>query len=85
MPGYENIELKHNGKNIEVNIFNLQEYIDLVMNFTFHETVKIQISAFRKGFNSIFPIDTLKSFSTTGELEEMICGTEKNDDEWANH
>jgi E3 ubiquitin-protein ligase TRIP12 len=83
-PGFENIELKPNGKNTDVTIHNLQEYIDLVMNFMFHETVKVQISAFKKGFNSIFSIDSLKSFSTSDELEEMICGTNKNDEEWTN-
>ena len=54
---------------------NLQEYIDLVMHFTFHETIKVQLSAFKKGFNSIFPIEALKPFSTSTELEDMICGT----------
>lgn len=83
-PGFEGIELKPNGKNTDVTIHNLQEYIDLVMNFMFHETVKVQLSAFKKGFNSIFSIDSLKSFSTSDELEEMICGTNKNDEEWTN-
>jgi E3 ubiquitin-protein ligase TRIP12 len=54
------------------------------MNYTFHSTVKIQISAFKKGFNSIFSIESLKSFSTAGELEEMICGSDKNEEEWTN-
>lgn len=82
LPGYDNVELKQDGKNTEVNIHNLQEYIDLVMYFTFHETIKIQVQAFKRGFNQIFPLDTLKTFQTTGELEEMICGTDKNDEEW---
>ena len=84
MPGFDNIELKQNGKSTDVNIENLQEYIDLVMNFLFHDTLKVQISAFKKGFNSIFPIESLKSFSTVEELEEMICGTDKNDEDWTN-
>ena len=41
LPGYEDLELKLNGKNIDVNINNLQEYIDLTMHYLFHETVKI--------------------------------------------
>lgn len=84
MPGFDNIELKQNGRAIDVTLGNLQEYIDLVMHFTFHESVKIQLSAFKKGFNSIFPIDTLKPFSTATELEDMICGVQRNDEEWTN-
>lgn len=55
---------------------NLQEYIDCVMHFTFHESIKIQVSAFKKGFNSLFSVETLKPFQCCGsnEIEEMICG-----------
>jgi E3 ubiquitin-protein ligase TRIP12 len=84
LPGYDNIELKLNGKDTDVTVHNLQEYIDLVMHFTFHETIKVQLSAFKKGFNSIFPIESLKPFSTTSELEDMICGTQRNEEEWTN-
>lgn len=54
------------------------------MHYMFHESIKIQLQAFKKGFNSIFPIDTLKPFSTSNELEDMICGVQKNEDEWTN-
>lgn len=74
LPGYEEIELKQNGKAVDVTLENVQEYIDLVMDFTFHETLKLQLKAFKKGFNSIFPLDSLKSFSNENELEDMICG-----------
>ena len=42
-PGFDDIELRLDGKNTEVTINNLQEYIDLTMHFMFHETIKIQI------------------------------------------
>jgi len=84
MPGFDHIELKQNGKSIDLNLHNLQEYIDLVMHFTFHESIKIQLQAFRKGFNLIFPLETLKPFSTANELEEMICGVQRNDEDWQN-
>ena len=54
------------------------------MHFLFHDTVKIQVQAYKKGFNMIFPIDNLKPFSTTNELEDMICGTQRNNEEWTN-
>ncbi len=31
LPGYENIELLHNGANKNVNIENLREYVDLII------------------------------------------------------
>lgn len=82
LPGYENIELKPNGKETLVTIHNLQEFIDLFMHHTFHETIKMQTAAFKKGFNQIFPIESMKPFSTSQELEDMICGTIRNEEEW---
>ena len=76
--------MKINGSQEEVNLENLQEYIDLVMHYLFHETIKIQVQAFRKGFNSVFPVETLNSFSTQIELEDMICGVSRNNEEWTN-
>jgi hypothetical protein len=52
------------------------------MHFTFHETIKIQVQAFRKGFGMIFPVESLKPFSTSVELEDMICGSSRNDEDW---
>jgi E3 ubiquitin-protein ligase TRIP12 len=43
LPGYDDLELKPDGKNTDVTLENLQEYLDLAMHYLFHETVKIQI------------------------------------------
>ncbi len=51
LPGYPEIELKPDGKDTDVTVDNLQEYIDLTLHFMFHESLKIQIQAFKKGFN----------------------------------
>ena len=64
-----------------------QDYVDLVLHYTFHETVKIQVRAFKKGFDAIFPISSLKPFlgsggSASAELEALVCGTGCNDPEW---
>ena len=57
----------------------------MVMHYFFHETVKIQIQAFKKGFNQIFPVENLRPFAnSTTELEDMICGTQRNEEEWTN-
>jgi len=82
LPSYEDIELKAGGMATPVTLGNLQEYIDLSLHYMMHETIKVQVSAFRKGFNSIFPVDNLACF-TAQELEDMVCGT-LNDDEWTN-
>lgn len=62
--------------------------MDLVLHFTFHETVKLQMQAFKKGFNAIFPIASLAPFthssSQEGELETMVCGIKCHDAEWLN-
>mmetsp|Transcript_84127 Transcript_84127/g.116235 ORF Transcript_84127/g.116235 Transcript_84127/m.116235 type:complete len:90 (-) Transcript_84127:394-663(-) len=69
-----------------VTIDNLQNYIDLSLHFFFEETIKMQIKAFKKGFNSIFSIDTLKSFDSQNEIDLLVCGIDcsKNDDEFTN-
>jgi hypothetical protein len=68
------------GENKDLTLKNLDEYLHLVLHFTFHETVKCQIDAFKKGFNRIFPIDKMKCFSYE-ELEQIVCGSMK-DEEW---
>ena len=60
--------------------------MDLVLHYTFHETLKIQVQAFKKGFNAIFPISSLSPFlSANGEdeqIERVICGVRC--DAWSN-
>lgn len=41
LPGFDSIELKPNGKDEDVTLDNLQEYIDLVLHYLFHESIKI--------------------------------------------
>jgi E3 ubiquitin-protein ligase TRIP12 len=88
LPCYDDIELIQGGKDREVLLENAQDYVDLVLHFTFHETVKLQVQAFRKGFNAIFPIASLAPFthssSQDGELEAMVCGSRCSDAEWQN-
>jgi len=71
--------LKPEGAKLEVTLGNLQDYIDLTLQYTFHETLKLQLNAFKKGFNSIFSVTSLSCFSYI-EIEELICG--ENPEEW---
>ena len=74
-PGYE-IELKPNGKNILLNVTNIEEYINLIYDFIFYKGINKVTEAFREGFNIIFNIDELRCFSPE-ELEEIIFGSDK--------
>ncbi len=88
LPCYSHIELVANGKDKDVTMENAQDYVDLVLHYSFHETVKIQVQAFKKGFNSIFPITSLAVFTHSScdeiELETMVCGIKCSDSEWQN-
>ena len=46
-------ELVKDGLNIPVTLDILQHYIDLVLDSTFNESIRLQISAFKKGFNPL--------------------------------
>lgn len=43
LPGYSEIELKPDGKDTDVTLDNLQDYIDLTLHYLFHESLKIQV------------------------------------------
>ena len=61
---------------------NVQEYIDLVLHSTFYECVNLQIQAFKKGFNSVLPMDSIRTFSTKTEIEMMVCGDIMDETSW---
>ena len=57
-----------------------------MLHYSFHETVKMQVQAFKKGFNAIFPISSLAPFAHAGseesELETIVCGIRCEGPEW---
>ncbi|KAK0043521.1 E3 ubiquitin-protein ligase HECTD1 isoform X5 [Biomphalaria pfeifferi] len=65
--------LKPGGGLEEVNMDNIEEYIDLVMDFCFVSGIRRQMEAFRVGFNFVFPMAKLHSFSPM-ELGSILCG-----------
>ena len=71
LPGYEQIELKPNGKNIIVNVDNIENYLSLVAEQMLLQ--HCQATAFRKGFAKLIPIEALNAFEIE-ELESVICG-----------
>lgn len=87
-PPHGYVELIPNGESMSVTLESAQDYVDLVLHYTFHESVKIQVQAFKKGFNSIFPIASLRPFmhasSKGDEIEQIVCGQPCQGPEWAN-
>ena len=82
LPGYDSIELVRDGKNTQLSLDNVQEYIDLVLHSLFYDCVNLQLQAFKKGFNTVLPLDSIRTFSTREEIEMMICGEYTNDTDW---
>jgi len=63
-PSNENIELIKDGKTTAVDLSNLQYYIDLVLDSIFNSSVGLQLRAFKRGFSSVLPIETLRIFES---------------------
>ncbi|XP_034024048.1 E3 ubiquitin-protein ligase TRIP12 isoform X2 [Thalassophryne amazonica] len=74
LPGFPNIELKKGGKDIPVTIYNLEEYLRLVVYWTLNEGVSRQFESFREGFESVFPLHHLLYFYPE-ELDQLLCGS----------
>ncbi|XP_066565754.1 E3 ubiquitin-protein ligase TRIP12 isoform X4 [Amia ocellicauda] len=74
LPGFPNLELKKGGKDIPVNIHNLEEYLRLVVYWTLNEGVSRQFESFREGFESVFPLHHLQYFYPE-ELDQLLCGS----------
>ena len=74
-PGYQ-FDLKPNGKDILLNVKNLEEYINLIYDLIFYKGINNVKKAFIDGFNIVFDINELRIF-TGEELEEIIFGTDK--------
>ena len=71
--GYDSINLKQNGDNISVSIDNADEYIDLILKFVLKDGIIKQIKSFKNGFDSVFPMDSLKCFEPN-ELQLLLSG-----------
>lgn len=75
LPGFPNIEMRKGGKDMTVNIHNLDQYLKLLKHWMVKEGVWRQMKAFREGFETVFPIKHLQIFYPD-ELELLFCGSE---------
>ncbi|CAB4065366.1 HECTD1 [Lepeophtheirus salmonis] len=67
-----NLCLKTSGEK-ELTIDNVEEYYEKVLDFSLNEGIRSQMEALRSGFNLVFPMDKLGSFSPS-EVRTMLCG-----------
>ncbi|MCL4130036.1 UNVERIFIED_CONTAM: hypothetical protein GTU68_015409 [Idotea baltica] len=74
LPGYPQIELRKGGSDIEVTINNIEQYLQLVVEWLVREGVWRQMEALREGFESVFPVAQLQVFYPE-ELEQLFCGS----------
>ncbi|KAL8660104.1 MAG: hypothetical protein Q9226_000096 [Calogaya cf. arnoldii] len=77
LPGYPSIELLAGGKDVQVTIENVGEYVEKVIDMTLGSGVQRQVDAFRAGFSQVFAYSALKAF-TPSELV-MLFGRVEED------
>lgn len=70
---FEVVELKENGSQIKVTNENKTKYVELISKYYLRESIKEQIHAFSKGFNSVISHDELRFFSPS-EFDLILCG-----------
>ncbi|KAL2649350.1 hypothetical protein R1flu_017478 [Riccia fluitans] len=73
LPGYPDYLLKPGGNDLMVDIYNLEEYLSLVVDATVKSGIAQQVDAFRSGFNQVFQLSTLQIFNED-ELHSLLCG-----------
>lgn len=79
------VDLKPNGRNIEVTDENKKEYVELFSQWKIVDRVQEQLKAFMDGFNELIPEDLVTVFDER-ELELLIGGIAEIDiDDWKKH
>jgi len=74
LPGYPEWELIPDGKVKGVTIWNLEEYLTLIVSVFLEDGVKGQLESFKKGFDEVFALESLRGVFSVFELEIMLCG-----------
>ncbi|XP_077945294.1 E3 ubiquitin-protein ligase HECTD1 isoform X3 [Gasterosteus aculeatus] len=73
--GFSAVDLKTNGDDEMVTMENAEEYVELMLDFCMHTGIQKQMEAFREGFNRVFPMEKLSSFSHK-EVQMILCGNQ---------
>lgn len=77
LPGYPDIELVPGGAHLPVTIYNVDSYLEKVIDMTLGSGVKRQVDAFRAGFSQVFPYSALSAF-TPDELVTLFGRVEED-------
>lgn len=79
------VDLKENGRNIEVTNENKREYVELITEWRIQKRVSEQFNAFLSGFEDLIPPELISVFDER-ELELLIGGIADIDvDDWKKH
>ncbi|XP_061088676.1 E3 ubiquitin-protein ligase HECTD1 isoform X2 [Conger conger] len=73
--GFSAVDLKPNGEDEMVTMDNAEDYVELMFDFCMHTGIQKQMEAFRDGFNRVFPMEKLSSFSHK-EVQMILCGNQ---------
>lgn len=73
------INLVDDGLSQDVNMDNVEQYVNLLTDFMLEKGIKKQMEALKAGFCRVFSIDKLNAF-TPLELRRMLCG--QQEPEW---
>lgn len=74
LPGFPSIEMKKGGKDINVTLENVEQYVSLLVHWILVEGVSKQMESFREGFEQVVSLSHLKLFYPE-ELEMLFCGS----------
>ncbi|CAL8303346.1 unnamed protein product [Boreogadus saida] len=73
--GFTAVDLKPNGDDEMVTMENAEEYVELMFDFCMHTGIQKQMESFREGFNRVFPMEKMSSFSHN-EVQMILCGNQ---------
>ncbi|XP_055274173.1 E3 ubiquitin-protein ligase HECTD1 isoform X5 [Moschus berezovskii] len=73
--GFTAVDLKPSGEDEMITMDNAEEYVDLMFDFCMHTGIQKQMEAFKDGFNKVFPMEKLSSFSHE-EVQMILCGNQ---------
>jgi E3 ubiquitin-protein ligase TRIP12 len=79
LPGHSNIELITDGANTAVTAYNVQKYIDCVLDMSLGQGVRKQIESFQAGFSEVFSYSSLQAFTP----EELVMLFGRVEEDWS--
>ena len=77
--GFHTHDLKWDGENEDVNLDNVEEYIDLVMDFCFNSGIRRQLEAFKgkcKVYSQSIILDVMDSKQGSPNFQNFTCHTD---------